>query len=60
MARWVKRDAVAPVQFSGHACMCGLSKNQPACDGSHLQCKGEDAGKLYAYENGKRREVKAP
>jgi len=60
MARLVKKDATAPVQFSGHACMCGLSKNQPACDGSHRMCAGEEAGKLYVYENGKRREVKAP
>lgn len=65
MARLVKKEAVGPlaVKVGGeekHICMCGLSKNQPFCDGSHRQCAGEEAGKLYVYENGKRREVNAP
>ncbi len=38
-------------------CMCGLSKNQPFCDGSHKLCSGEEEGKHYKYENGKRIEV---
>jgi CDGSH-type Zn-finger protein len=38
--------------------MCGLSKNQPFCDGSHLKTVGEDEKKLYRYdETGKREEV---
>jgi CDGSH-type Zn-finger protein len=39
-------------------CQCGLSKNQPFCDGSHQLAKGEEAGRLYWYDgNGKRHEV---
>ncbi|MBI4739729.1 CDGSH iron-sulfur domain-containing protein [Candidatus Woesearchaeota archaeon] len=45
-------------QDSKWMCMCGLSKNLPFCDGSHKQCAGEEDGKLYKYENGKRMEVK--
>ena len=38
-------------------CACGLSKNQPFCDGSHKLTKPEEAGKLYWYdEAGKRHE----
>jgi len=40
-------------------CMCGLSKNKPFCDGSHKMCNGEEEGKIYKYENGKRTEVKS-
>ncbi|MBI5397971.1 CDGSH iron-sulfur domain-containing protein [Candidatus Woesearchaeota archaeon] len=47
-------------QDSKWMCMCGLSKNLPFCDGSHKQCSGEEDGKLYKYENGKRMEVKKP
>jgi len=38
-------------------CMCGLSKNQPFCDGSHKQCIGETKGKVYKYVYGKRIEI---
>lgn len=38
--------------------MCGLSKNQPFCDGSHNKTIGEDEKKLYWYdEEGNREEV---
>ena len=65
MARIVKKDAMGPTEIkvggeSKWICMCGLSKNPPYCDGSHKMCEGEEAGKLYKYENGKRVEIKAP
>ena len=38
--------------------MCGLSKNQPFCDGSHKLTKTEEAGKLYWYDDaGKRHDA---
>ena len=38
--------------------MCGLSKNQPYCDGSHKQTRDEESGKVYAYDaEGQRREI---
>jgi len=63
MARIVKKEAIGPFELKPQTqsvwiCMCGLSKNQPFCDGSHKQCSGEEEGKLYKYENGKRIEVK--
>jgi CDGSH iron-sulfur domain-containing protein 3 len=30
--------------------MCGLSKNQPFCDGSHKQTREEAEGKVYEYD----------
>ena len=65
MARLVKKEATGPTEIkvggeSKWICMCGLSKNQPYCDGSHKMCEGEAPGKLYKYENGKRIEIKAP
>jgi len=39
--------------------MCGLSKRQPFCDGSHKKAAGEEPGKLYKYgEGGERQAVK--
>ena len=39
-------------------CMCGLSKNQPFCDGSHKQTADEKEGKFYIYDKqGKRVEI---
>ena len=63
MARLVKRTPSEPTKFMIDAkeqwlCKCGLSKNQPYCDGSHKLAKGEDPGKLYWYdEAGARHEV---
>ena len=31
-------------------CMCGLSNNQPFCDGSHKKTADEEAGKVYRYD----------
>lgn len=31
-------------------CMCGLSKNQPFCDGSHNATLDEKVDKIYEYD----------
>jgi len=63
MARLVKRTLQEPSRYVIEGkevwlCKCGLSKNQPYCDGSHKLTKGEDPGRLYWYdEAGKREEA---
>ncbi len=49
---------IKPQERSVFICLCGLSKNQPYCDGSHKKTAGEEAGKTYEYDDaGHRREV---
>lgn len=41
-----------------HIHFCGLSANQPFCDGSHKKTANEMAGKVYVYnKDGTRTEV---
>ena len=64
MTRLVRKDATGPMEIkvgneSKWICMCGLSKNQPFCDGSHKKTAGEESGKLYMYgKDGTRIEIK--
>jgi len=56
MARLVKRTATGPYRVEPGSeaqfiCGCGLSKNQPFCDGTHkTTARTEDGGKLYWYD----------
>ncbi|MDE1862663.1 MAG: CDGSH iron-sulfur domain-containing protein [Thaumarchaeota archaeon] len=65
MARYVRKDATGPMEVkvggeSRWICMCGLSKNQPYCDGSHKKTAGEEEGKIYFYQkDGTRKEVQS-
>ena len=65
MARIVVHEEKGPkeIKVGGGSiwiCMCGLSKNKPFCDGSHKMTLDEEEGKIYKYENGKRKQVKMP
>jgi len=56
MARIVTHVEKGPakVEIGGETkfmCMCGLSKNRPFCDSSHMQTLDEEDGKMYKYED---------
>lgn len=61
MAREITHDAEGPLVIDEEeleeqggtvaVCQCGLSANQPYCDGSHAATAEEEDGKLYKYEN---------
>ncbi len=60
MARLIQRQRNRPyvVTVSGetkYLCGCGLSANQPYCDGTHKITQTEDAGTLYWYDQGGQR-----
>jgi len=65
MARLVKKEATGPMEIkigveSKWICMCGLSNDQPFCNGSHKKTAGEEPDKTYRYDkDGKRIEVKS-
>lgn len=63
MTRLVRKEDRGPMEVkvgneSKWICMCGLSNNQPFCDGTHKKTKDEQEGKVYQYNlDGSRTEI---
>ncbi|MGZ5486608.1 MAG: CDGSH iron-sulfur domain-containing protein [Nitrososphaeraceae archaeon] len=63
MTRLVRKEDRGPMEVkvgneSKWICMCGLSNNQPFCDGAHKKTKDEQEGKVYQYNpDGSRTEI---
>jgi CDGSH iron-sulfur domain-containing protein 3 len=63
MARLVKKEDRGPLEVKVEnvtkwICMCGLSKNQPFCDGNHKKTADEEERKTYQYHlDGTRTEI---
>ncbi len=61
MPRLIQHDAKTPVEIKSKdgqsfwICRCGLSRNQPYCDGSHNATLDEDESKLYEYDDSQKR-----
>lgn len=56
MPRLVKKSDTGPLKIevggeSKFICMCGLSSNQPYCDGRHKVTRDEDPAKIYRYDD---------
>ncbi len=55
MARKVVKTANGPFEIKSQkesvwVCMCGLSKNQPFCDGSHKAIPNEPENEMFEYD----------